>query len=291
VIATKHDETASGEIVPVISPSENEIAQILGLKERCEQRNGIRIILSDDFLRSLDKAGVGAFGYRMQGRFVGFVFFYSFEEEEAEASIFADPDIDWKRVVSLLLEAAMIECRRRGQARLLFMNDRRSSSNAELFKNAGGVLAFSEHRMVSHGTPITSGQHIDFQEVSNEDATLRDIELECHDHFYSKPDQTRYLAIVEGRPVGKIDVNEEGTETELTGFCVVPRLRGKGLGKAILLGMVGILRAEGKEIITLDVQTDNDIALSLYLKSGFEKEFTIDYYAVSLKDMNSNQHH
>jgi ribosomal protein S18 acetylase RimI-like enzyme len=51
--------------------------------------------------------------------------------------------------------------------------------------------------------------------------------------------------------------------------------------------MVRDLRAAGKERIVLDVQTDNDVALSLYIKSGFEKEFTIDYYVISLEDMNN----
>ena len=58
--------------------------------------------------------------------------------------------------------------------------------------------------------------------------TLQDIELECFGHFHSKPDQRRYLAMVEGEPIGKIDINTAGPEAELTGFCVVPRSRGKG---------------------------------------------------------------
>ena len=55
--------------------------------------------------------------------------------------------------------------------------------------------------------------------------------------------------------------------------------------------MVSILREEGKDRITLDVQTDNDVALSLYLKSGFEKEFTIDYYTISLKELITIERH
>jgi len=88
--------------------------------------------------------------------------------------------------------------------------------------------------------------------------------------------------VIEGKPVGKVDVNMEGTIAELTGFCMVPELRGMGHGKAILLGIVDILRAEGKERIVLDVQTGNDIALGLYQKSGFRRAFTIDYYEITL---------
>ncbi len=90
------------------------------------------------------------------------------------------------------------------------------------------------------------------------------------------------MASIDGKPVGKVDVNVEGTVAELTGFCVVPELRGKGLGKMILYKIVDIQRAEGRDMIVLDVQTDNDIALELYQKSGFRRSFTIDYYVITL---------
>ncbi len=280
-----HEIIGSGRIVTVTSPSENDIAQILALKDKCEKRLGIVILLTGDFLRTLDKAGVGALAFMNEGHYIGFSFFYSFEKEEAEVSIFADPDEDWKRVHSLLLEAAITECRRRGHFRLLLLNDRRFLPAVELIKMAGGKLAFSEHRMTSTAAPGAIAQHIDLRRVGDDDAMLREIELECHDRFYSKPDQKRFLAMVDGSPIGKIDVYEEGPDTELTGFCVLPWMRGKGFGKAILQSMVGILKAGGKDKITLDVQTDNDVALSLYLKSGFVKEFTIDYYSISLKEL------
>lgn len=278
--------------MPVKAPSETEIAQILALKEKCEQKMGIGIVMTGDFLRTLDKPGVGALAYMKGTQCIGFAFFYSFVKEEAEASIFVDPEEDWERVGSDLLRKTITECKQKGHIRLLIMNDRRLSNGVALIQDAGGKLVFSEHRMESRGEPSPPELHIDLREVGNDDPMLRDVELECFERFHSKPDQKRYLAMFRGSPIGKIDVYQEGSEVELTGFCVLPGLRGKGLGKAILHCVVILLRNEGKERITLDVQTDNDIALSLYLKSGFEKEFTLDYYAISLEDMISvEQHH
>jgi ribosomal protein S18 acetylase RimI-like enzyme len=285
VSAITGGSTPEGGIVPVTAPSENEISNILALKEKCETRLGIGIILTGDFLRSLNKAGVGALALVKEERYLGLAFFYSFEKEEAEVSIFADPDEDWKVIYSLLLEAVRTECGHRGHFRILVMNDRRLLSGVDLIRQAGGKLVFSEHRMRSNGVPMVPTQQIDLKEVGNDDPMLREVELECHDRFYSKPDQRRFLAQIDGRPIGKIDVLEEGSDAELTGFCVLPWSRGKGFGKAILQNAVNILRVEGKDRITLDVQTDNDVALSLYTKSGFEKDFTIDYYAISLKEM------
>jgi ribosomal protein S18 acetylase RimI-like enzyme len=290
VILEGHDESVQGDIEPLNELTEGQIARVMALKEECERRWGIAIPLGSYFLRSLDRNGSGALAYIEEGRFIGFVFFYSFEKEEAEAFIFADPDADWKKVSVMLLEATKAECRRRGHSRLLLMNDRRYVEGYDLALAAGGKLSSSEHRMESRAAPAAPGQSIELRRVSNDDPELHAVELECHGMFYSKPDQARYLGIVDGEPVGKIDVYDDGTEVELTGFCVLPRFRGRGLGRAILKSTVRILRSQGKEGIILDVRTDNDVALSLYLRSGFEQRFTVDYYVISLEGMNTEEH-
>ena len=291
MIATKHEGNRTGKIIQITVPMESEIAQILALKVKCERRMGIGIVLTGDFLRTLDMPGVGALACMKGTEYVGFAFFYSFGKEEAEASIFADPDEDQERVRSDLLQKTIEVCKIRGYVRLLVMMDRRQSNGVELIQKAGGRLVFSEHRMESHGEPPIPELHVDLRLVANDDAQLRGLEIESFGRFHSKPDQKRYLAVFEGSPIGKIDICQDGPDVELTGFCVLPGLRGKGLGKAILHSVVNLMRNEGKKRITLDVQTDNDIALSLYLRSGFEKEFTLDYYAISLEDMIRDERH
>lgn len=290
VISVGHDGSVQAGIEPLNELTEDQISQVMALKEKCERRWGMAIPLTADFLRSLDRNGSGALALIEQGRFTGFVFFYSFEKEEAEACIFADPAIDWREASVMLLEATKAECGRRGHSRLLLMSDRRFAEGSELALAAGGRLSSSEHHMEYRGAVSTRGRSIELRRVGNDDPELHAIELECHGSFYSKPDQARYLGIVDGVPVGKIDVHEEGTDAELTGFCVIPRSRGRGLGRAILQGAVGLLRSQGKEGISLDVRTDNDVALSLYTGSGFVQSFTVDYYAISLEGMNTEEH-
>ncbi len=288
-LVTKGDQTdpAPRRIIYLTKPSEDEIDRILGLKELCEQRQGNNILLGSDFLHSLDKAGVGALELLKGGRIIGFAFFYSFVKEVAEGMVFADPDEDWSNTCSLMLNATLAECERRGHNRLLLMNDRRFAAGAEFLIVAGGKLTFSEHRMEATGDRSIPSHHVDLGEVGNDDTRLLGVELACFGVYHSKPDQRRYLASIEGRPVGKVDVNVEGTIIELTGLCVVPELRGMGHGKAILLEIIDVLKVESQERIVLDVQTDNDIALELYQKVGFRKAFTIDYYEIALGRISS----
>ena len=150
-------------------------------------------------------------------------------------------------VKNALLDATKNECRSRGCEQLLMMNDRRSIPGKEFIERAGGCLSFSEHRMESYGTPPLPRKDVLLRQVGDDDATLREIELTCHDRFYPKPDQNRFLALLDGEPIGKIDVCLDGPDAELTGFVVLPRLRGKGFGKALLQTMVRSLRDEGRK--------------------------------------------
>lgn len=271
------------QIVPISAPSENEIGQIMRLKHVCENGLDIGILLTTEFLRSIERHGGGAFKMVRDEEIIGFVFFYSFIPEEAEAMIFVHSDEDWSKITSILINAAKRECERRGHSRLLFMNDKRFSAGAELLVKEGCNLAFSEHRMALTNDGVASCHHVSLSEVGDEDATLRKIEHACFRRFLSKPDQRRFIASCEGRPVGKIDVCMDGTKAELTGFCVIPEYRRRGYGRSILMEIVYILRIEGMMGIELDVQTDNEKALSLYQKSGFRRESTMDFYELVLK--------
>ena len=72
--------------MPVGAPSEDEISEILALKDKCQKRMGIAIVLGEDFLQSLDKAGVGAFAF-MKGKAFRRIRFLLFVREGGGGSI------------------------------------------------------------------------------------------------------------------------------------------------------------------------------------------------------------
>jgi ribosomal protein S18 acetylase RimI-like enzyme len=271
------------KIMALCNPSEDEIEQIMRLKRYCEDRLGIDILLTENNLRSLDVPGTGAYKLVKNEHIIGFAFLYSFKPEEAETIIFTHPDEDWRTASSELLNTVREECERRGHARLLIVNDQRFSEGVGPLITMGHKLTLSEHRMELVNYRAMPGQLVDLNEVGDDDSTLRLVEHACHGQFHSKPDQRRFIASFNGRPVGKIDVCIDRTKAELTGFCVIPDLRRRGLGSSILTEIIKVLRLEGMSRIVLDVRTDNVNALSLYENLGFRKEFTMDYYEMVLK--------
>ena len=71
-------------------------------------------------------------------------------------------------------------------------------------------------------------------------------------------------------PVGRVVVNRPGTMVHLVDDAIVPELRGKGLGTAILRALMDEAAAAGLPV-RLKVADANDPALQLYLGLGFRQ--------------------
>jgi ribosomal protein S18 acetylase RimI-like enzyme len=64
-------------------------------------------------------------------------------------------------------------------------------------------------------------------------------------------------------------------------FSILPELRGRGYGRQMLTQIVRLLSGEGKPVL-LEVEAENQNALSLYLSCGFEQINAYRYWAVLL---------
>jgi Acetyltransferases len=85
------------------------------------------------------------------------------------------------------------------------------------------------------------------------------------------PSRLTYVAWKNGERVGLIRVNRLDEHTVVIhDFCVLPSLQGMGLGAQILGQAVELLLADSCREIRLGVVTDNERALNLYLRAGFE---------------------
>ncbi len=54
------------------------------------------------------------------------------------------------------------------------------------------------------------------------------------------------------------------------GVYTVPQARGRGVGRALMQAIAGLLRAEGREYVVLSVDTPNAGARAFYDRLGFE---------------------
>lgn len=63
-------------------------------------------------------------------------------------------------------------------------------------------------------------------------------------------------------------------EAHITNIAVKASIRGKGIGDAVLLGMIDYCRINRVPNMTLEVRVSNEPAIKLYRKHGFKEEGT-----------------
>ena len=231
-------------------------------------------------------------------RLLGFLGIYGFDALPELVGMVA-PDARRRGIGSALLDAAMPLCRERGRRRPLLIVPRPSLAGKRLALRRGGVLDHSEHALVLSGDPATGppGLTISLRRASVEDlpAIERLLELgfggPAPDDLAGRLDSPHeQTAIVElsGSPVGTLRLRRDGDDARIYGFVIDPAWQGRGIGRAALRRACVQLRAEGTRRIGLEVDVENDRALTLYTSVGFTPVITEDYFALPWRARNAS---
>lgn len=78
--------------------------------------------------------------------------------------------------------------------------------------------------------------------------------------------------------VGTVTTRKEGELQWITALAVHPAHAGQGIGTEILKWVKRYTLSNGEKLVMLDVELDNQQALSIYEKAGFLKAIQVDYF-------------
>jgi len=97
--------------------------------------------------------------------------------------------------------------------------------------------------------------------------------------YLSQPGRSVFLvAIAEGRIVGYALAFHSKSRAEVDSIAVAPAQRGQGVAVALLKRVVGSLRRRGFGTISLNVRLENEAAIRLYRKLGFQRVRRVNGY-------------
>jgi ribosomal protein S18 acetylase RimI-like enzyme len=82
---------------------------------------------------------------------------------------------------------------------------------------------------------------------------------------------------LDGKPIGRIVVDRPGTMLNIVDQAIVPPLRRRGIGTAIMRALMDEAQAAGVPV-RLMVASENDPSLRLYLRLGFVPIETVPLY-------------
>lgn len=111
---------------------------------------------------------------------------------------------------------------------------------------------------------------LEFSKVYSGIFPEKNITLDLAEKILTNPCHKAFLAKVGGHSVGFLYASFVGNEADIIDFGVLEKFRKQGVGARLLNHFLNCLREQNGQA-TLEVSTDNKVALSLYEKFGFQK--------------------
>ncbi len=280
--------------------------EIKKLEKLCLEHEGIHLKLELDYKLAasstaedhlVDKAN--EFLYYIDEMLVGYLGINDFGGSALEVNGMVHPEYRKQGVFKALFSLAVDQWQKRKPGIMLLLSDSRSNSGISFIESTGAKYDHTEYDMTlsdmlyneasraGKGLVLRAAVNEDSDEISRQNAIYfnegideqepLDIEEELRRGFHI------FIAQLDGKPIGKTHLHIANGEGGIYGLGVVPEERGKGFGRELLITSVEKLKELGADKIFLQVDAENDNALSLYKSAGFVETHSMRYYKLDKK--------
>jgi len=293
--------TDDNSMMVAVRLSTQQVSQVRALADVCEGRDGYSMEARLDIgtLETRPEGSVSDVLWHDSEQLVGFAGMNSYSDpSEVEATILVHPEFRRRGIGRRMARVVVRECQNRGVRRLLIVVPQESWEGAGFARMMGTRHSHSEYTMdldVSRIPPFEPiHDAVELRPAGAEDvpimativasAFVEPVGEEEQALVRLMKDSTRitYLATQDGRPVGVIQSAFSEGRAFIVHFAVRPDMQGRGIGRQMLMAIVRGLQNSGGKWITIEVETENQNALSLYQRCGFVTVNATDYELLEL---------
>jgi ribosomal protein S18 acetylase RimI-like enzyme len=227
------------------------------------------------------------------GQLLGFLGIYGFRPGRFEITGMVAPEARRRGIGRALFAAALPILKADGGDQLLMVVPRPSLAGGELARSLGMTYEHSEHALRLPARPAAAPADPELGLRQADTTDLPALSRLYEDGFGDgevdesrlNGERSRTLMITHGgETIGTIALAQEGARGAIYGFVVDSSRRGRGIGRQALRNACHELFDAGTDHVDLEVEVDNEGALGLYTKVGFEPVATDDYYELILSD-------
>lgn len=164
-----------------------------------------------------------------------------------------------------------------------------SEAGLQFLHKFGYAHDFSERTMVADAGEVELDSKVEVLQYTDEESEVigvlinafGDLEEESKELILfntQTPNRHLMIAKVQEEVVGTFTIVDDGEKLWMTGLAVHEIARGKGVASYLLKWCKNEASRLGKASVYLDVETDNDQALSIYEKTGFTTVSNTHFY-------------
>ena len=268
----------------------NDFNDINDLKSICFVHDNTNLKIEIDYklsnvAKNNDKTSsiINEFMLYDDNKLIGYAGICDFGGEEIEVNGMVHPDYRRKGIFTRLFSLLKDEFNKRDNKAMLLLSDNNSVSGIEFIKNMTDDFSHSEYDM---NLDMDATQNESFDNLIFRKALIEDINKikEANFEFFSVNDiedissGITYLLETDNIIIGKVRLEAIDNNGGIYGLEILPKYRGNGYGRELLILSIKKLKESNVKIINLQVETDNKNALNLYKSCGFKENYTMDYY-------------
>ncbi len=273
-----------------------QLAELEALCADCKHTDGNIISLYNHILSQNRSIACNVF-YHQKNQLVGFLSTFFFYEDACEVAVLVAPTYRKQGIARQMIKANLPLIAAQGIKTLIFSSP--NGLNTPWLPAQGFSYEHSEYQMQRRSIdPILSGNH----SLMVRAAILADIPAFCTideacfsspqpdmdrrvHHLLNDPEYKLFVAEIDGIPVGKAHIHCQKEGARFTDIAILPHLQGRGFGSELLAHCINYCRAIHLEKISLDVETNNQHALNLYLRLGFAVINSCDFWTIPLQSL------
>lgn len=275
-----------------------QIVDVKALARRCKRHDGHILPFHPHLLMECRMLPCNLLYYRKQ-KLIGFLSVFFFYEDACEITVMVDPTWRRHRIASQLVTTIIPVVQSRGIENLIFSSPK--AVNTDWLTARDFNYQISEYQMQYKGPPIVDPFPLGlrFSQATVDDVpTLVEIDvasffsekLMVEDRFYQLLEDPRYTLFIlyeKNRAIGKAHFYEADGILWLSDVAILVNDRGRGLGEALVTECIRYALENRGLPIRLDVESNNQVALNLYLKLGFKTVNVVDFWKISLAKLNA----
>lgn len=272
--------------------TKEDIAAMRILEQECSLEEQVYLNMGIDYLES--GSGDPAILCYHHDRMAGMLTWYGLGDGKAVVNGMVHPDYRRQGLFRRMLALARTEQHKVGIDSLEYRIVADCPSGLALVDRLGGQRGKAEYGMAWRSAPQALPDHPsltlrpmaegDFEfAVACSTQAFGDTEQWTREYLTrtARPPRTAWMVSVDGDDIGFVRFFHFNASSALIqDVCVLPKRQKAGYGYALVCEAVRLLRAQGVEHIRLNVDTDNERALGLYRKAGFQVEAEYHHYAV-----------
>lgn len=274
------------------------ISDVKSFTQECTRIEGIKAEILPEASMNFKDGMPCLFTCELNGKRIGVLNIFAPGPFETEIGALVHPDYRRRGVFKALLREALGEISRYGYRRGLFVCDvsfdsgtniaeklrlKRDHGEFHMLRDIGElkinerlsdiIIAEAGENELDELTELGT-EVFDIDEISERQLLLRTLE---------SPDRVQ-LAVKKGdKIIGLCGIRIKNGECMVFGLGIHPEERHKGYANGLLAFIAGYAGKKGAETLSLDVDSENIAAISLYESFGLKRAFETDYYIFTFR--------